>query len=321
MVVVVWLLAGLVLVGLAVLAALLVFGTAEVGPPRAGLGVDTGLEGLDYSELPELRFCPARDGQQIPYRLYPAEAEKTVILIHGSSGRGRSLHGLAEHLAEARVARCVAPDMRGHGWGRPGDLDYPGQLEHDLADLIEHLAREGLAKRLIVLGFSSGGGFAIRFAGSRYGEEASAYVFLAPFVGADSPTLRPDNGWAFPQPGRILALRILNALGLTCFNRLTTLSFAIDPADRPVTTPDYSYRMMLGFAPKPDYRGNLKRIARPGVLIIGSEDQDFRPEAYPEDVIAHAGDLRFRVLDGLKHMDLITRDEAFRAIGEEIARL
>ena len=317
----IWLLAGAVFVCLAALAALLIFGTAAVGAPREGLGFNTGLERLDYGALPEVQFCPARDGEQIPFRLYPAETDKTVILIHGSSSRGRSLHGLAEYLAESEIARCVTPDMRGHGWGRPGDLDYVEQLEHDLADLIEHLARQGLAKRLIVLGFSAGGGFTIRFAGSRYGEEAGAYVFLAPFIGADSPTLRPDNGWAYPQPGRILALQILNALRITCFNRLTTLSFAIGEEDLPVTTQHYSYRMMLGFAPKADYRGNLKRIGRPGALIIGSEDQDFRASAYPEDVIAHARDLRFTLLDGLTHMDLITKEDAFRAIGEEIARL
>ncbi len=314
----VWLLAGAVFVCLAVLAALLAFGTAEVGPPRAGLGFDTGLENLDYSELPEVELCPARDGQQIPYRYYDAEAEKTVILIHGSSSRGRSLHGLAEYLAEAEIARCITLDMRGHGWGRPGDIDDIDQLEHDLADLIEHLARRGLAKRLVVLGFSMGGGFALRFAGSRYGEEAVAYVFLAPFIAATSPTLRPDNGWAFPQPGRILALKVLNALGIAVFNRLVALRFAIGEEDLPVTTPDYSYRMMVGFAPKADYRANLKRITRPGVLIIGSEDEDFRAEAYPDDVIAHAKDLRFKQLEGLKHMNLITLDQAFRAIGEEI---
>ncbi|MDJ0943814.1 MAG: alpha/beta hydrolase [Kiloniellales bacterium] len=317
----IWLAAGFFALACVVLAALLVFGTAAVGPPREGLGFNTGLENLDYSDLPETQVCPARDGRQIPYRLYPAEAEKTVILIHGSASRGRSLHGLAEYLAEAEIARCVTLDMRGHGWGRPGDLDYVGQLEHDLADLIEHLARQGLAKRLVVLGFSMGGGFALRFAGSRYGEEAGAYVFLAPFIGAESPTLHPDNGWAYPQPGRILALRLLNALRITWFNRLTALRFAIGAEDLPVTTPDYSYRMMLGFAPRADYRANLKRITRPGVVIIGSEDQDFRPEAYPEDVIAHARNLRFTLLEGLNHMDLITDDRAFRAIGEEIERL
>ncbi len=316
--VVVWLLAGAVFVCLAVLAALLVFGTVPAGPPREGLGFNTGLEHLDYSELPEVRFCPARDGQRIPYRLYPAEAEKTVILIHGSASRGRSLYGLAEYLAEAEIARCVTLDMRGHGWGRTGDLDYVGQLEHDLADLIEHLARQGLAKRLVVLGFSSGGGFALRFAGSRYGEEAVAYVLLAPFIGADSPTLRPDNGWAYPQPGRILALKALNALGITVFNRLTAVRFAIAEVDLPVTTPTFSYRMMLGFAPKADYRANLKRITRPGVLIVGSEDEDFRPEAYPDDVIAQARDLRFKLLEDQRHMYLITKNRAFRVIGEEI---
>ncbi len=81
---------------------------------------------------------------------------------------------MAEHLAEAEIARCVTLDLRGHGWGRSGDLDYVDQLEHDLADLIELLAQQGLAKRGIVLGFSAGGGFALRFAGSRYGEEIRA---------------------------------------------------------------------------------------------------------------------------------------------------
>ncbi len=64
--------------------------------------------------------------------------------------------------------------MRGHGWGRSGDLAYVDQLEDDLAGLIELLAQQGLAKRLIVLGFSADGGFALRFAGSRYGEEIRA---------------------------------------------------------------------------------------------------------------------------------------------------
>ncbi len=62
----IWLLAGAVFVCLALLAALLAFGTAEVGPPREGLGFNTGLENLNESELPAVRFCPARDGQHIP---------------------------------------------------------------------------------------------------------------------------------------------------------------------------------------------------------------------------------------------------------------
>lgn len=321
MVVFVWLLAGLVLCGLAALAGLLAFGKAEVGPPREGLGFKTGLDDLDYSDLPEVRHAPARDGAKIPYRLYPSRAEKTVVLIHGSSSRGRSMHGLAAFLAEAEIARCVTLDLRGHGWGRSGDLDYVGQLEDDLADLIEQLAKDGLARRLVLAGFSAGGGFALRFAASRYGEEASAYLLLAPFIHEESPTLRPDNGWAYAHAGRIAALRLLNAVRIKAFNGLTALSFALGPEDRKVTTPDYAFRMMMNFRPGRDYRAGLARLSRPSVLIVGSEDEDFRPSAYQDDVVAHARSLRLRILEGVKHMELITKPAAFRAIGEEIAGL
>ncbi len=317
----VWLLAGLVLLGLAAVAGLLVFGKSEIGPPREGLGFKTGLEDLDYSDLPEVSHAPARDGARIPYRFYPSRAEKTVVLIHGSSSRGRSMHGLAAYLAEAEIARCITYDLRGHGWGRSGDIAYVGQLEDDLADLIEQLAKDDLARRLVLLGFSSGGGFALRFAGSRYGEEASAYVLLAPFIHEDSPTLRPDNGWAFLHRQRLMTLAWLNRVGLRYFNFLPVVSFAIAEEDRPYLTPDYSFSLNANIRPADDYRANLGRIVRPGVLIVGSKDEDFRPSAYQDDVVAHARDLRFRVLEGMKHMDLITKPAAFRAIGEEIASL
>ena len=319
--VLIWLGAGFLLLVSAVLAALLAFGRTEVGAPREGLGFNTGIESLNYATLPDVQHCRARDGAEIPYRVYPARSETTVILIHGSSSRGRSLHGLASYLAERDIGRCVTLDMRGHGWGRPGDLDHIGQLEDDVADLIEQLARDGLARRLVLLGFSSGGGFALRFAGSRYGEEASAYVFLAPFIHEDSPTLRPDNGWAFAHDKRLLVLEWLNAVGLKVFNFLPVISFAVAEEDRDQLTPDYSFRMSANFRPARDYHANLRHMARPGVLIVGSEDENFRAAAYPDDVVAHAQNLAFRQLDGLKHMDLVTKREAFRAVGEEIAKL
>jgi len=61
----------------------------------------------------------------------------------------------------------VLPNMRGHyqsGRHRV-DVDYIGQMEDDMADLIRHLREQRLNGPITLGGHSSGGGFAIRFAG------------------------------------------------------------------------------------------------------------------------------------------------------------
>ena len=95
------------------------------------------------------------------------------------------------------------PDLRGHGTvpERRGDIDYVDQLEDDAADLIAEIRRMHADKTLIVGGHSSGGGLALRYAGSEYGAEADAYLLLAPFLKYNAPTVRPNSGgWHAPTP-------------------------------------------------------------------------------------------------------------------------
>ena len=59
-------------------------------------------------------------------------------------------------------------------------------------------------------GFSSGGGFAVRFAGSNQQQLFQSYLMLAPFLSQDAPTMRPDaGGWASVGLPRIIAIAIL----------------------------------------------------------------------------------------------------------------
>src|SRR5215831_1923525 len=45
-----------------------------------------------------------------------------------------------------------------------GDITYIGQLEDDLADLLDELDRRGAPAHRVLIGHSSGGGFALRVA-------------------------------------------------------------------------------------------------------------------------------------------------------------
>ena len=87
-------------------------------------------------------------------------------LVHGSSGGSRSMHTLAQALA-ARGVETFAIDVRGHGAsGTRGDIGYLGQLDDDLADLVGHDPQHPPTAAITLVGFSSGGGFALRVAGS-----------------------------------------------------------------------------------------------------------------------------------------------------------
>jgi pimeloyl-ACP methyl ester carboxylesterase len=104
-----------------------------------------------------------RDGFEVDVRHLSADGidPPLLILLHGSGWYGRQVDALLPALA--KHADVIAPDLRGHGAQAKlrGDVAYIGQLEDDIADLIDLYARPG--QKIILAGHSSGGGLAIRF--------------------------------------------------------------------------------------------------------------------------------------------------------------
>ena len=122
------------------------------------------LTSVNYAEMPELQPYTARDGATLQYRHYQSDATDTVlILLHGSGWHSMQFYPLAQYLSEQGVATVITPDLRGHGFNpeRRGDVDYIGQLEDDLADLIDMLRELYPAADVVVGGHSSGGGLTV----------------------------------------------------------------------------------------------------------------------------------------------------------------
>jgi hypothetical protein len=131
--------AGLIVVAVLGLASLMVFGTAS--RPQEMMSVSNSLRLVDFSDLPTLQQFKARDGQALNYRLYPGTGRDVVVLIHGSSGESSGMHAVAKSLSDTGYTVYV-PDLRGHGHdGRAGDIDYIGQLDNDLVDLVGVIVR------------------------------------------------------------------------------------------------------------------------------------------------------------------------------------
>src|SRR3954464_190531 len=139
-------------------------GPGEAPPPMSS--ISDPFKNVDFSDLPELSYFTARDGAKLAFRAYPAAGDAvkgSVVLVHGSSASSSSMHLMARGFATAGYA-AYALDVRGHGKsGTKGHIAYIGQLEDDMEDFV-HSTK--LPQPSTLAGFSSGGGFVLRFAGS-----------------------------------------------------------------------------------------------------------------------------------------------------------
>jgi alpha-beta hydrolase superfamily lysophospholipase len=276
---------------------------------------------MDFSNLPRLERFQARDGTELAYRHYEAQAPATdriAVVIHGSSGSSRgAIHTLSTALA-ARGVQTFAVDIRGHGSsGIRGDIRYIGQLEDDLADLVGEIRKSRPAGSLTLIGHSSGGGFALRIAGSPIQNLFARTVLLAPYLGYDAPSTRADSGgWASPNIPRFIALTVLRRIGAPWAESLPTLAFAVPPDSAKTLTADYSYRLMINFAASRDFRLDLAAATRPVAIFAGSADELMVPARYQEAVGSRA---TVRIIDGINHMGIVGDGAAVSIIADDVA--
>ena len=303
------------------IAYLLIFGAAT--PPKPLASVVQPFDSIDFAGLPKLEHYLARDGASLSYRTYAAGERLIVLLIHGSSGSSSSMHPLAKALQEAGITVYV-PDLRGHGDNQPhGDVAYIGQLDHDVADFVNAMHPHHPNARWALVGFSSGGGFALRIAAGPLGQSFERYLLLAPFLRYDAPTERGDGPagqapeekqvWAAPAVQRMIGLGLLNSAGIHAFDWLPVIYFAVPP-DKAFVTSSYSWRMLLNFQPDEDYAADIRAVSKPMQILVGEKDEFFLPDKFASVFDADRKDLPVTILPGLSHVDLVTNPVAIHAV-------
>ena len=281
---------------------------------------------VDFSALPGVERFQARDGTWLGFRRYPSSAPATgraAIVIHGSSGSsGGTIHALSGALA-ARGVETFAVDIRGHGTsGTRGDIGYVGQLEDDLADLVAVIRKTAPTAPLTLVGHSSGGGFALRAAGSPIQDLFERTVLLAPYLGYNSPTTRANSGgWAKADIPRIVGLAVLRSLGITCCEALPVLALAVPPNSEKNLVGTYSDRLMRNFAVHDgDFRSDLAAAKKPVTLISGADDELMLVDKYAPAVHAVAPAVDVKLIDGVNHMGIVSAPKAISIIADKVAK-
>jgi alpha-beta hydrolase superfamily lysophospholipase len=292
-----------------------------LGGPRdiaALASINAPFAKVDFSAVPKAQTFTARDGAALAYLHYPAggttPAARRIVLVHGSSARGQSMHPLAQALA-AQGFSVDALDMRGHGDSGPrGHIRYIGQLEDDVADFIKAVPHAG---GNTLLGHSSGGGFVLRFAASAQQALFDRYVLLAPYLRYDAPTARPSNGhWVSVGIPRIVGLRLLNAVGITALNHLPVTQFALDDAAKKFLTPGYSFALGTNFGPHDNYVQDIRNAKGPMQIVVGADDELFDAQRFA-GVFADAGkSVPVAVVPGVNHMGITLDTAAHLAVAK-----
>jgi len=306
-------------VGFAALVLVALVATPIRRPPEL-VSISKTAGAVDRSDMPGLNRFHARDGTELAYRHYPAGSPasgQVAVLVHGSSGSSIAVHALAKALA-ARGVETYAPDIRGHGAsGTRGDIVYPGQLEDDLADFVAEIRKTDATAPLTLIGHSSGGGFALRIAGSPIQNLFARTVLLAPYLGYDAPSSRRDaGGWASPDIPRFLGLTVLRRLGIACCESLPTIAFAVAPHSSAILVSTYSYRLMRDFGSSRDFREDLAAAGKPVAVFAGAADELMLPDKYVDAVGRR---VPVRLIDGVDHMGIVSDPAAVSVIADNVA--
>lgn len=304
--------AGVAVVALCALGGVLAFNAPVRPPPLAS--VSDPFAGVDFSDLPGLQTYPARDGVALGYRLYKGDGGQVVVLIHGSSDDGSGMHALAKTLRNSGASVFV-PVLRGHGnFGRSGDVDYIGQLEDDLADLVGVLRSSHASASMSLIGFSSGGGFVLRVIASPYEKLFDRYVIISPALPPGTATIRPGTGgWASLALPRTIGLAVLNRIGIDWFNGLPIVAFATTPKAKHLTS-SYSFRLAIDFGASRDYLAGLARSTKPAALLVGEADELFYAGNYAPLFKPVRPSLPIAVVPGVGHIGMTVTPEGMAAV-------
>lgn len=297
-------------------------GTSDTLPLPAVIGEESfqRLLNQDLTALRPVETMPARDGLPLAYRRYTASTSRVVLLIHGTGGHSGHMHTLAQGLAGRNAAQVYVPDVRGHGLSglqRGTSVTHPDQLRDDIEDFIGFIAARVPGARIHVVGFSAGGGLLLRLADRVALNGIESVVLLSPYLGLDAPMTRPGiGGWITLYYRRLAALEQLNGMGIAHLNHLVVVKF-----NQPLSCRDgretlaWSFNTVLAYGPH-EWRSELTQLgaAAPVLLLAGSRDECFIPDAYLTAMEEVAPSGAARVLDGLGHWDLIVTPETSEAL-------
>jgi pimeloyl-ACP methyl ester carboxylesterase len=226
--------------------------------------------------------------------------DQVVVLVHGHPFNRSMWAPQLEALAAAGW-RAVVPDLRGYGESSVTPGIVPLEVfADDIAALLDHL---GVA-RAVVAGLSMGGQIAMAFA-ERHPARLRGLVLAATFPQAETAEGRTRR---HAMADRLLAEGMDTYADEALPQMIAAGSLARSPAlgahvlgMMRGTDPEGAAAALRGRAARPDYRDMLRRLAVPGLVVVGDEDA-FTTRADAEAMATLPSCAGLAWIDGVGHL-------------------
>jgi len=243
---------------------------------------------------------------QISYKDYGKG--RPVVLIHGWPLSKEMWEYQLEDLVDAGL-RVIKYDRRGFGKSsKPwSSYDYD-TLTADLNAVMEELD----LKDTVLVGFSMGGGEAVRYL-SKYGSERVSKLVL---VSSVTPYLAKTNDNPDGVPGEVFEemMTQMKTDRIAFLDDFGKKFFGVNLINHPVSSPLLDYYRMLASVAAPratqqcalsfagtDFRSDLKAVTVPTLIIHGSDDQIVPIKVSSDRTAEMLPDAEYKVYDGAPH--------------------
>ncbi len=112
---------------------------------------------------------------------------------------------------------------------------------------------------------------------------------------------------------RIIALSLLERVGIHAFEHLPVLAFAVLPEQAKFLTPSYSFLLQRDFGTT-DYAADLRNAAAPLAVVVGAKDELFDAERFAPTIAAIRPGTPVTIVPGLNHIAMTLDPGAVPAI-------
>ncbi|HET7322622.1 MAG TPA: alpha/beta fold hydrolase [Longimicrobiaceae bacterium] len=237
-----------------------------------------------------------------------------VLLVHGYPLSSRLWAPTVERLKGEY--RFIVPDLRGMGESEPSG---PVPLRRFAADLAAVLKAAGEKRPAVVVGLSMGGYISFEFY-RRYRKRVRALALVDTRAQPDAPDAAEHR--------RETAARVLHegsagvAQGMVGQLLAPSAPESLREEWRAImaaTPPRGVATALLAMADRPDARPLLRRLARPVLVVVGSEDA-VTPPGDARRMAEAARDARLVVVPGAGHLTPVERPDEFAAALRDFLR-
>lgn len=255
-----------------------------------------------------IKTTDSTTGEEVQLSFKDYGKGRPVVLIHGWPLSKEMWEYQIEDLVDAGL-RVIKYDRRGFGKSsKPWHgYDYDS-LTADLNAIMEELN----LKDAVLVGFSMGGGEAVRYL-SKYGSERVSKLVL---IGAVTPYLKNTDDNPEGVPGEVFEeiMKKIKKDRIAFLDDFGKTFFGVNLINRPVSSPLLDYYRMLASVAAPratqqcalsfagtDFRNDVKSITVPTLIIHGKDDQTVPIKASGDRTSKLIPSAEYKIYDGAPH--------------------